>query len=156
ALNQANGTSIQGTIVPGRTTQRVHTTVDIEPGQTLVIGGLIQHTVNGNTQKVPVLGDLPYVGAAFRTVSYTEVEAELLVVVAPLRVDPVSGARPPKLLPGRETRSPGDCGLSLEGILETPRGPRGPWQDARYQAPYKTGPAAAQYPCAGGRCGGAY
>jgi pilus assembly protein CpaC len=155
ALSQANGTSIQGTVVPGRTTQRVHTTVDIEPGQTLVIGGLIQHTVNGNTQKVPVLGDLPYFGAAFRTVAYTEVEDELLVLVTPHLVDPMSCDQLPKYLPGMETRSPDDCELFLEGILEAPRGSRAPWQDGHYQAPYKSGPTAAQFPCAGGRCGGA-
>jgi pilus assembly protein CpaC len=154
SLNQAFGTSIQGTVVPGRTTQRVHTTVDIEPGQTLVIGGLIQHVVNGNTQKVPVLGDLPYLGAAFRTVSYTETEDELLVLVTPHLVDPMSCDQLPKLLPGMETRSPDDCELFLEGILEAPRGPRAPWQGGHYQAPYKNGPTAAQFPCAGGRCGG--
>jgi pilus assembly protein CpaC len=154
SLNQAFGTSIQGTVVPGRTTQRVHTTVDIEPGQTLVIGGLIQHVVNGNTQKVPVLGDLPYLGAAFRTVSYTETEDELLVLVTPHLVDPMSCDQLPKLLPGMETRSPDDCELFLEGILEAPRGARAPWQGGHYQAPYKNGPTAAQFPCAGGRCGG--
>jgi pilus assembly protein CpaC len=153
SLNQAFGTSIQGTVVPGRTTQRVHTTVDIEPGQTLVIGGLIQHDVNGSTQKVPVLGDLPYVGAAFRTVSYTEDESELLVLVTPHLVDPMSCDQLPKLLPGMETRSPDDCELFLEGILEAPRGPRTPWQGGHYQAPYKNGPTAGQFPCAGGACG---
>ncbi len=154
SLNQAFGTSIQGTVVPGRTTQRVHTTVDIEPGQTLVIGGLIQHDVNGNTQKVPVLGDLPYIGAAFRTVSYTEQESELLVLVTPHLVDPMSCDQLPKLLPGMETRSPDDCELFLEGILEAPRGPRTPWQGGHYEAPYKNSPSAAQFPCAGGACAG--
>jgi pilus assembly protein CpaC len=154
SLNQAFGTSIQGTVVPGRTTQRVHTTVDIEPGQTLVIGGLIQKEINGNTQKVPVLGDLPYLGAAFRTVAYTEQESELLVLVTPHLVEGASSDQLPKYLPGMETRSPDDCELFLEGILEAPRGPRSAWQDGHYQAPYKNGPTAAQFPCAGGRCGG--
>jgi pilus assembly protein CpaC len=153
SLNQAFGTSIQGTIVPGRTTQRVHTTVDIEPGQTLVIGGLIQKEVNGNTQKVPVLGDLPYIGAAFRAVAYTEQESELLVLVTPHLVDPMSCDQLPKYLPGMETRSPDDCELFLEGILEAPRGSREAWQGGHYQAPYKNGPTAAQFPCAGGNGG---
>jgi pilus assembly protein CpaC len=157
ALNAANGTSIQGTIVPGRTTQRVHTTVDIEPGQTLVIGGLIQHDVNGTAQKVPVLGDLPYIGTAFRAMSYTEQETELLVLVTPHLVDPMSCDQLPKLLPGQETRSPDDCELFLEGILEAPRGQRTAWQGHHYVAPYKNGPSAAQFPCgegcSNGSCG---
>ena len=48
SLNAAFGTTIQGTVVPGQSVQRVHTTVDLEPGQTLVIGGLIQHDVTGD------------------------------------------------------------------------------------------------------------
>jgi len=148
SLNQANGTSIQGTVGPGRTTQRVHTTVDIAPGETLVIGGLIQHDVNGNTQKVPVLGDLPYIGAAFRAISYTEDETELVVLVTPHLIDPMSCDQLPPHLPGQETRSPDDCELFLEGILEAPRGPRVAWQGGHYLAPYKAGPTATEFPCA--------
>src|SRR5262249_35136129 len=66
-LDAASGTNIQGTVVPGRVTQRVHTTVELEDGQTFVIGGLIQHELAGTTRKVPVLGDLPLVGACFRS-----------------------------------------------------------------------------------------
>ena len=46
-LNAALGTSIAGTTVPGRTVQRVHTTVELETGQTFAIGGLVQHKING-------------------------------------------------------------------------------------------------------------
>jgi pilus assembly protein CpaC len=156
-LDAAAGTTIQGTIVPGRNTQRVHTTVDIEPGQTLVIGGLIQHTVSGNASKVPVLGDLPYLGAAFRTIAYTESESELLVLVTPHLVDPMSCDQLPKFLPGLETRSPDDYELFLEGILEAPRGQRTVWEGHRFVPAYKNGPTADQYPCGGGNggaCGG--
>src|SRR5262249_6826687 len=50
-LNPDSGTTISGATVPGRTTQRVRTTVEIESGQTLVIGGLIQHRLLGTTTK---------------------------------------------------------------------------------------------------------
>jgi pilus assembly protein CpaC len=155
ALNAAFGTTIQGTTVPGRTTQRVHTTVDIEAGQTLVIGGLIQRRITGATQKVPVLGDLPYLGAAFRTINYDETEDELVVLVTPHLVDPMSCDQLPKLLPGMETRAPDDCELFLEGILEAPRGQRMAWQGHEYSAPYKSGPTAGTFPCGGngGNCG---
>src|SRR5262249_18493910 len=63
-LNAAFGTSISGAVVPGRNTQRVHTTVELEDGQTFVIGGLIQTDIAGHTEKVPVLGDIPFLGAA--------------------------------------------------------------------------------------------
>ncbi len=51
ALNAANGTSIDGVVVPGRTTTRINTTVELEDGQTFVIGGLVQKDVTGTTHQ---------------------------------------------------------------------------------------------------------
>jgi pilus assembly protein CpaC len=157
-LNPAFGTSISGVIVPGRTTQRVHTTVEIEDGQTLVIGGLIQHDVVGTTTKTPILGEVPFLGAAFSRKSYNEVEFEMVVMVTPHLVDPMACDQLPKVLPGQETRSPDDFELFLEGILEAPRGSREVCPDHHYMPAYKNDPTAAVYPCAGngnGQCGGA-
>jgi pilus assembly protein CpaC len=148
------GTSIAGTVVPGRNTQSVHTTVIIEDGQTLAIGGLIQNTVTGVDQKVPILGDLPYIGAAFRSMDYMEVEQELVVMVTPHLVDPMACNQVPKHLPGQETRSPDDYELFLEGILEAPRGPRLVCDGLHYTPAYKNDPTASIYPCAGGHCQG--
>jgi pilus assembly protein CpaC len=147
------GTSIAGTVVPGRNTQAVHTTVVIEDGQSLAIGGLIQNTVTGVTQKVPVLGDLPWLGTAFRSLSYNEIETELVVLVTPHLVDPMACNQLPKHLPSQETRSPDDYELFLEGILEAPRGPRQVCDGPQYIPAYKNGPTAEVYPCAGGHGG---
>jgi pilus assembly protein CpaC len=152
-LSAANGTSIQGTVVPGRVTQRVHTTVELNDGETFLIGGLIQHEASGNTRKVPVLGDLPLVGAAFREVDFDDRETELVIMVTPHLVDAMACDQLPKFVPGLETRTPDDCELFLEGILEAPRGPRDSCPDNRYMAPWKNGPSASVYPCAGGHCG---
>jgi pilus assembly protein CpaC len=153
-LNPAFGTSINGTVVPGRTTQRVHASVEMEDGQTLVLGGLIEHTVVGSTTKTPIVGDIPFLGAAFSRKSYQETESELIVVVTPHLVDAMSCDQAPKVFPGQETRSPDDFELFLEGILEAPRGPRDVCHDHRYVPAYKNGPTAALFPCAGdGRCG---
>jgi pilus assembly protein CpaC len=153
ALNQAFGTTILGTSVPGRTDQNVHAVVELEDGQTLAIGGLIQHTSNAFTNKVPILGDLPWVGAAFSVKSFTDDEQELVILVTPHLVDPMACNQVPKLLPGQETRTPDDYELFLEGILEAPRGPRVPFPDRHFVPAYKNGPTAALYPCAGdGRC----
>jgi pilus assembly protein CpaC len=155
-LNPANGTTIQGTVVPGRDTQRVHTTVELEDGQTFVIGGLIQRDVTGSTTKVPVLGELPFIGAAFSSKSFTEAERELVIMVTPHLVDAMSCDQTAKMLPGQETRSPDDFELFLEGILEAPRGPREVCPGGHYVPAFKNGPTAGVYPCAGdGRCGAA-
>jgi pilus assembly protein CpaC len=154
ALNPAFGTAIQGTIVPGRTTQRVHTTVELEDGQTFVIGGLIQHDVTAVVSKVPVLGELPFVGAAFSTKSMTETEQELVVLVTPHLIDAMSCDQVIKTLPGQETRSPDDFELFLEGILEAPRGQREINFPGGYDPAYKSGPSASRFPCGGDLGGG--
>jgi pilus assembly protein CpaC len=155
-LNPAFGTSINGTVVPGRTTQRIHTTVELEDGQTFVLGGLIQHTVEGSVRKVPIVGDLPFLGSAFSTKSFNETEAELIVAVTPHLVDAMSCDQAPKVFPGQETRSPDDFELFLEGILEAPRGARAVFPEHHYVPAYKNGPTASIYPCAGdGRSGAA-
>jgi pilus assembly protein CpaC len=144
-----------GSPVLGRLTQRVHTTVELEDGQTFAIGGLIQHEVpTAQIIKIPVLGDLPFIGAAFNTKSYTEDEQELVVLVTPHLVDGMDCHQVPKVLPGEETRSPDDFELFLEGILEAPRGPREVFPGGRYLPAYKNGPSAGQFPCAeAGKCG---
>jgi pilus assembly protein CpaC len=154
-LDAANGTNIQGTVVPGRVTQRVHTTVELEDGQTFVLGGLIQRENFGTARKVPVLGDLPFIGTAFRSVGHDERERELVVMVTVHLVDPLDCSQLPKYLPGQETRSPDDFELFLEGILEAPRGPRSLCGGENHYTPaYKNSPSAGVYPCAGSPFGG--
>lgn len=152
-LNPANGTSINGTVVPGRNTSRVNTTVQLEAGQTFVIGGLIQHRVRASTSKVPVLGDIPFLNTAFSTKSYEEVEDELIIMVTPHLIDAQSCDQVVKVLPGQETRSPDDFELFLEGILEAPRGPRQVFQGQKYVPAYKNGPTYDLFPCGKGGCG---
>ncbi len=156
-LDPASGTSIQGTIVPGRVVNRINTTVELESGQTFVIGGLIQHDVVANAQKTPVLGDLPFLGVAFSTKSFLETERELIIMVTPHLVDALDCCQVPKLFPGQETRSPDDFELFLEGILEAPRGPRPVCPDGRYVPAFKNSPSNDLFPCAGkancGSCG---
>jgi Flp pilus assembly secretin CpaC len=82
-LNSASGTAVSGTLVPSRTTSRVHTTVELEPAQTFVIGGLVQNNMTATDLKVPVLGDLPVVGSAFHTKTSSQEEVELIFLVTP-------------------------------------------------------------------------
>jgi pilus assembly protein CpaC len=148
-LDATAGVSIAGATVAGRATQRIHTTVEMETGQTFVIGGLIQKTVNSADTKVPVLGQLPFVGTLFSTKTATEDEDELVVMVTPHLVDAQSADQVVKVLPGQETRSPDDFELFLEGILEAPRGPRAVFQGNRYVPAHLNGPTANLFPCAG-------
>jgi pilus assembly protein CpaC len=146
-LDQANSVNIFGTNVAARTTQSVRTAVQLEPGQTLMIGGLIQKTTQANTRKVPCLGDMPFFGVFFRNIAFNEVEEELVILVTPHLVDAMSCDQLPKLLPGQETRTPDDFELFLEGILEAPRGQRQPIVGCHYTPAWKVSPTADKFPC---------
>jgi pilus assembly protein CpaC len=149
SLNANAGVSIAGATVAGRSTQRIHTTVELESGQTFVIGGLIQHTVSSGTNKIPLLGQIPFLGVAFSTKQFVEDEQELIVLVTPHLVDAQSCNQVAKVLPGQESRTPDDFELYLEGILEAPRGPREVFQGKRYVPAHLNGPLADLFPCAG-------
>ena len=135
--NPALGITTSFGFVTGFDDKQINATVEMETGQTFVIGGLIQNETQGTITKVPVLGDLPFLGVLFSTKQYTETELEVVILVTPYLVDPQSSDQLPKLLPGQETRSPDDFELFLEGILEAPRGPRKVIQDRRYIPAFK-------------------
>lgn len=154
AVSQGLGITVNGASSPGFTEQSVRSTVLLESGQTFAIGGLIQTSTSGSSQKVPVLGDLPFTGTYFSRVDYTVRESELVILVTPRLVHPMDQCQTPKRLPGQETRTPDDYELFLENVLEVPRGQRKVWNGKCYNAPYKCDPTANKYPCIGGVCTG--
>jgi len=135
--------------------QRMTTSVIVDPGQTLAIGGLIQTTQQGTVTKIPHLGDIPYLGALFSYATQTEQETELIILLTPRLVDPADCKQMPKALPGSETRKPDDFEFYLETVLEAPRGQRTIWAGGRYEPSWKAGPSADLYPCYGGCASGA-
>jgi len=157
-IDNTLGISIPGitpTIVPGFRTRSAQVAIQMEDGQTLAIGGLIQNNVNASISRVPVLGDLPFLGVAFTSKQYTETEQELVILVTHRLVDPVDCTKIPRYLPGRESRSPDDFELFLEGIMEAPRGPRNVNLHPRsYEAAYKNSANIGLYPCGDNGRGG--
>jgi pilus assembly protein CpaC len=134
-LNFANAVLVAGTSVPQFETQRVNATVEMESGQTLALGGLLQTEEAATVSKVPVLGDLPGAGVLFRRVNHTKTETELLIVVTPVLVDPLRGCQRPPALPGQESRTPNDCELYLKGRIEVPADQGAPAPPAGIPAP---------------------
>ncbi|MGN6057347.1 MAG: type II and III secretion system protein family protein, partial [Sphingomicrobium sp.] len=90
-LDDANGVTLSGTRVPALITRRAETTVELGSGQSFMIAGLLQNTGNNSVDKTPVLGDLPILGALFRSTKFQRQETELVVIVTPYLVRPVSG-----------------------------------------------------------------
>jgi type IV pilus assembly protein PilQ len=77
----------RGGSVPSIDTREVGTSVLVENGQTLVLGGIYQEERNFNTTKVPVLGDVPVVGTLFRRRATQDEKRELLIFITPNILD---------------------------------------------------------------------
>lgn len=115
-LDYSNAVTFAGTRVPGVTSRRAETTVELGSGQSLMIGGLLSNTRNNSIDKTPFLGDLPILGALFRSNSWQRNETELVIVITPYLVKPVDN--PGDIaLPTDGARSPTDAERILLGRL---------------------------------------
>jgi pilus assembly protein CpaC len=94
ALDFANGLQIAGFLIPSLRTRRVDTDVELVPGQTLAIGGLLDSSVEEAVTKIPILGDLPIIGTFFKKTSDRQERTELLVLVTPHIVNPTDPVPP--------------------------------------------------------------
>src|SRR5208337_4770588 len=79
----AQGVSLFGFTVPAFVTRRAETMVRLKDRQTLIIAGLILHQKTSQVQKVPYLGDIPWVRNLFHTTSYSDQETDLVMSVTP-------------------------------------------------------------------------
>ncbi len=115
-----NSVELQGFRVPALTQRRANTQVELNFGETLIIAGLISQSQTGGTSKVPVLGDIPYLGAAFSRKSFQETETELVIMVTPELVAPMTPDQIPIGGPGLFTDTPSDREFYLYNLLEVP------------------------------------
>lgn len=106
-----------GTPVPGLNTRRAATTVELQQGQTLAIAGLLQVQIEAQTDRIPGLGDLPYIGPLFSNTSHQRVEKELMIMVTPYLVKPLSQGQV-ACLPGANLGDPTDCEFYLKNRIE--------------------------------------
>jgi len=79
--------------VPSLATRRAETTVELGSGQSFAIAGLIQNNMTHDLRKFPGLGDVPVLGALFRSDRFQRDETELVIIVTPYVVRPVSAGR---------------------------------------------------------------
>ena len=117
----SNSINVDGLVVPGISVRRVNTQVEMRFGETLMIGGLISTTRTGTTQKIPFLGELPWIGAAFSKKTYNTGETELLILVTPQMAAPIGADQALPYGPGLNTDIPTDSELYFDGLLEVPR-----------------------------------
>jgi pilus assembly protein CpaC len=108
-----------GFTIPGLTTRQSDSTVRLRDGQSFAIAGLLSDKTRANIDKVPGLGDIPILGALFRSSSYRRDETELLVVITARLVHPVGPKDAPVLPGGDELNDPDDFELFLLGKMGT-------------------------------------
>lgn len=136
-LSTEGSIRLNGFDVPALTTRRAETTVELGSGQSFMIAGLLRNTNTNNITKAPFLGDLPILGTLFRSTKYRRAETELVIVVTPYLVRPVSNQI---ALPTDGYRAPTEGQLMLEGQSFT--GVSGPRAVPAAPAPAITGSSA--------------
>jgi pilus assembly protein CpaC len=115
-LDFANGIIVQGFQIPALTTRRVKTVVELGDGQSFAIAGLLQDNIKESVSKYPFLGDIPILGALFRSTSFQKNETELIVIVTPHLVKPLDMVK--QTLPTDHYLEPNDFELMLMGYVE--------------------------------------
>ncbi len=96
-LDFANGVTISGFQLPALTSRKAESGLQLADGQTFVLAGLIDSKITKTVSKIPILGDIPFVGALFRTSRYNKAETELMVMVTPKIVRPLNQEEIPAL-----------------------------------------------------------
>ena len=118
-LSATGSVRFNGFEIPSLTTRRVETTVELGSGQSFVIGGLMRNSNSNSIDRAPGLGNIPILGALFRSTRYQREETELMVVVTPYLVRPVSANQ--VALPTDGYRNPDEASRLIVGSMNASR-----------------------------------
>ena len=102
-VNTANSLNINGTTVPSLIERRAHTAVELRDGQSFAIAGLLQAQSSDSINQLPWLGNVPILGALFRSTDFQKNQTDLVIIVSPHLVRPVG--------PGQHLATPFDTSL---------------------------------------------
>jgi pilus assembly protein CpaC len=116
-LSEIGAVTIQGFQVPSVVTRRAETTLQMKSGQTFAMAGLLRRTALARNSRIPWFGDIPILGLLGRSVRYVSGETELVVLVTPTLVEPLTQT---PAVPGMTHVAPTDWELYLLGVLEGP------------------------------------
>jgi len=115
-LSSLGSVEVDGFSIPSITTRRADTTVDVGSGESFAIAGLVSNSVQSSVSKFPGLGDIPVLGALFRSTDFQREQTELVIIVTPYIVKPTSQAEPLNV-PTALIEAPSDLDLLLFGSL---------------------------------------
>ncbi len=95
ALDFTNAVTISGYTIPAIATRRADTQVELRDGQSFAISGLLDHRTTDILSKMPGIGDVPILGQLFRSKNINHSTVELVVIVTPTIVDPLTDTTVP-------------------------------------------------------------
>jgi pilus assembly protein CpaC len=101
-LDFSTGVDTGGVTVPGLLTRRADTAIELASGESFAISGLISQQLNSQVDKIPGLGDLPILGTFFKATRFEREDRELLMIVSPHLVRPLSAEASRLRVPGEE------------------------------------------------------
>jgi pilus assembly protein CpaC len=107
-INTANSLNINGTTVPSLTERKAHTAVELRDGQSFAIAGLLQAQDSQSINQLPWLGNVPVLGALFRSTDFQKSQTDLVIIVSPHLVRPVR--------PGQHLGTPFDTALQSNDV----------------------------------------
>jgi pilus assembly protein CpaC len=123
-IDPSLGVQLGGFAVPGLSSRQSESTVRMRDGQSFAIAGLLSDKSRASIAKVPGLGDIPILGALFRSSQFKRDETELLVVITTRLVHPVGARVAPRMPGGDELNDPDDFSLFFLGAMgKTPTHP---------------------------------
>lgn len=91
-ISNINPTRVSGFDIPSINTRRARTTVELAPGESFMIAGLIKDQMDSSVEQLPGVKELPILGALFRSTSFQRNETELVIAVTPYIVDPLKNS----------------------------------------------------------------
>jgi pilus assembly protein CpaC len=83
SLDFSNAVTLAGYAIPALTTRRVETEIELRDGQTFAIAGLLNNSMTNTMSKIPGIGDIPILGALFKSKSAAKNQTELVVMITP-------------------------------------------------------------------------
>jgi pilus assembly protein CpaC len=117
AIDRSAAVSINGIVIPGLTTRRARTTLELRDGQSFAMAGLLRRDFQDTVRQFPILGSIPIIGTLFRSTSFQNDDTELVIIVTPRLVRPVPAHA--LRLPTDRVQPPNEIELFLMGRTDS-------------------------------------
>lgn len=116
-ISTENSVTLNGYQIPSLTTRRAKTTVELSPGESFMIAGLIRDTTTSALRQLPGINEIPILSSLFRSTDFQKNETELVIAVTPYLVDPLKSGD--VRLPTDDFRPPSTMEMFFYGALSS-------------------------------------